>query len=105
MDDRDVLQQLLNLESEASALVYDAQVEADRRTSEGERQNRIRYEEAYAREVESLEGHYAQSIAAVRENYRQQLEAYGHSLKAQPIDMKAFSSLAEKLLIPHEASC
>ena len=98
MDDHEVLQHLLNLEKEASALVNDAQVEADRRISEGEKQNRALYEDVYAREVESLEGHCAENLAVVREDYRKQLEVYRESLKTMPIDMKTFSILAEKLL-------
>jgi F0F1-type ATP synthase membrane subunit b/b' len=41
-EDKDVLQHLLHLEAEASALVDDAQAEADRRVSEGEKQNRAK---------------------------------------------------------------
>jgi vacuolar-type H+-ATPase subunit H len=103
MDDHEILQNLLSLEKEASALASDALAEADRRVSEGEKQNRARYEEAYAREAESLEGCYVQNLAAVKEDYRQQLETYRESLKTQPVDIKAFSSLAEKFLIFKEA--
>ena len=100
MEDRDVLQHLLNLENEASALVNDAQAEADRRTAEREVQNRRRYDEVYAREVEALENSYAQNLALVKESCREQLEAYRASLQTIPVDLKAFSSLAEKYLIP-----
>ena len=102
MDDYEILQHLLSLEKEASVLVYDAQAEADRRISEGEKQNRIRYEDTYAREVESLEDSYTQNFAAIKEKYRRQLELYRDSLKTQSADMEAFSSLAEKLLDIHE---
>ena len=100
MDDG-FLQHLLNLEKEAGVLVYDAQEEADKRISGGEKQNRIRFEEAYAREVEALEEKYNQNLAAAKENYRQQLELYRESLRAQSDDTKAFFSLAEKFLITH----
>jgi vacuolar-type H+-ATPase subunit H len=103
MDDQEILKHLLNLESEARALVDDAQAEADRRVSEGERQNRALYEEAYAREVESLEDHYTKNLAEVKEDYRKQLEAYRETLKAIPHNMEDFSSLAEKLLFYKEA--
>ena len=102
MEDHEFLQHLLSLEKEASTLVYEAQEEADRRIADGEKQHRARYEEVYAREVEFLESNYAQNYAAIKENYRQQLELYRESLKTQPLDMKAFSSLAEKYLINHE---
>ena len=98
MDDHEVLQHLLNLDAEAAALVNDAQTEADKRVAEGEKQNRSRYDEVYARDVESLEASYSQNIAAVKENYRKQLDVFRKSLETMPVDMNAFSSLAEKLL-------
>ena len=103
MDDHEILQQLLSLEKEASLLVYEAQTEADRRIAEGENQNRLRNEEAYAAEVESLENGYVKNLAALKEKYRQQLDIYRESLKTQPLDMKAFSALAGKLLEVNEA--
>ena len=102
MDDHEVLQHLLNLEAEASALVDDAQAEADRRIGEGEKQNRLRYDDLYAREVEALEASFASEIAAVRENYARQLDAYRESLKSVRLDTETFVSQAEKYLIPKE---
>jgi vacuolar-type H+-ATPase subunit H len=98
MDDKAVLQHLLDLENKAEALVNDAQAEADRRIAEGEKQNRARYDEAYARETETLEASSVQKISAVKEEYRKQLEAYRETLKTQMQDIKAFSSLAEEFL-------
>ena len=103
MDDHEVLQHLINLEKEAGALVNDAQAEADRRVSEGEKNSRFLYEDAYAREVESLENHYMQSITAIKNDYSKQLEAYRESLKAMSLNMENFSHLAEKLMIIKEA--
>jgi phage host-nuclease inhibitor protein Gam len=96
MDDQKILQHLLNLEAEAAALVNDAQAEADRRVAEGERQNRVRYDDVYAREVEALETSYAGKIAELEDSYRKQLEEYRESLKAVSLDMQAFCSQAEK---------
>ena len=102
MDDHEILQQLLSLEKEASLLVYEAQEEADRRINEGDKQNRLFYEESYAGKVKSLENAYTQNFAAIKENYRQELDLYRESLKTQPTDMKAFSSQAKKLLFINE---
>jgi len=102
MENHEILQHLLEIESKAATLVDDAQAEADRRVSEGEKQNRARYDEQYAREVAALEEAYSADISLARENYRKQLEEYHNSLKAQPSDTKAFFSLAEKLLILEE---
>ena len=98
MDEHEVLQHLLNLESKAADLVDEAQAEADRRLSEGEKQNRACYDEAYSAEVEELEASYNKNIAAVKEDYRTQLDQYLESLKSITLDKASFSSLAEKLL-------
>jgi len=98
MDEHDVLQHLLNLEAQAADLVNDAQAESERRISEGEHHNSARYEEVYAREVQTLEESYAKNLIAVKEGYREQLELYRESLSVMPIDMGAFSSLAEEYL-------
>ena len=103
MDDQEVLQHLLNLESKAAALVTDAQAEADRRVSEGEQQNRAHYDEVYSAEVAELEASYTRNIARVREDYSTQLEEYMESVKSVSLDKAAFSSLAEKLLFDGSA--
>ena len=99
MDDHDVLQHLLNLDTEAAALVDDAQTEADQRITSGEKQNRLRYDEIYAREVEALELSFTRDIAEIKEDYRRQLDLYRENLITMPLNTKAFSSLAEKLLL------
>jgi hypothetical protein len=97
--DRNLLRHLLDLETEAAALVDDAQAEADRRVAEGEERGRSRYDEAYSAEVAALEAAYTAEIAAVKADYKQQLDVYREGLKAAPVDQAAFSALAERFLI------
>ena len=99
MDDKKILQHLLDLERQAAALVGDAQEEAARRMSEGEKQNRLHSEEFYARELEVLEKAYIGNNNAVKESYRKQLDEYRESLNTQTANLKAFCNLAEKFLI------
>ena len=99
MDDKNVLQHLLGLESQAAALVNDAQAEADRRIAEGEKQNRARYDEAYAREAAALEASYTEKLAAVKADYHNQLRSYEEGLKTQPLNITSFTSLAGKYLL------
>jgi F0F1-type ATP synthase membrane subunit b/b' len=104
MDEHEVLQQLLNLESKAAGLVNDAQAEADRRIAEGEKQNRAHYDSIYSAEVAGLEASYTENIARVRQDYSTQLEEYLESLKAISLDRASFASLAEKLLFAAKAA-
>jgi hypothetical protein len=98
-DDKNVLKHLLSLEAEATALVEGAQTEAERRVSEGEKICRARYDESYTAEVAGLEAIYNNEIAALKQDYKKQLEAYSASLKEMAVNKKAFSDLAEKLLL------
>ncbi|MDR3167234.1 MAG: hypothetical protein LBT93_04765 [Treponema sp.] len=96
--EQNILQHLLQVESEAAALVDDAQAEADRRLAEGEKQNRQQYDDRYSREVAELETRFKEEIAAVKEDYRKELEDYRESLERMAVNTENFSRLAESLL-------
>jgi regulator of protease activity HflC (stomatin/prohibitin superfamily) len=98
MDERNILGHLLKVEADASALVDDAQAEADRRISEGEKQNRVFYDERYAAVSSEAEASYTEAIARVREDYRSRLEDYRKTLEAMPLDETNFSNLMEKYI-------
>ena len=98
MDEQEILQHLLSLEADAADLVSGAQAASDKRISEGEKQNRERYEEAYAREVTDLEDQYIKNLNVIKENYQKQLEEYRDSLNARETNPASFSLLAEKYL-------
>jgi vacuolar-type H+-ATPase subunit H len=55
MDDEDIVGHLLKIESEAAALVLDAQAEADRRLAEAEKRSRAAYEQQYQNGLALLE--------------------------------------------------
>jgi F0F1-type ATP synthase membrane subunit b/b' len=93
-----VLEHLLRIEAEASALVDDAQSEADRRTAESEKQNRARYEERYSREAAEMETAYGNEIRNIRERYEEQLAAYRESLTAITADRNGFKAMVESFL-------
>jgi hypothetical protein len=97
--EHEVLQHLLDLETEAAALVDDAQAEADRRAAEGEKAARTLYDEEYAKETAVLADRYTGELKALREEYQKQLDSYREGLKDLVLNMNAFTALAEKLLI------
>jgi regulator of protease activity HflC (stomatin/prohibitin superfamily) len=98
MDEQDVLRHLLAVEAEASALVDDAQAEADRRVTEGEKQNRLLYDEQYGRETARLEAQYGENIERVKADYKKQLDSYRESLDAMPVNTEAFIRAVESFL-------
>jgi F0F1-type ATP synthase membrane subunit b/b' len=96
--DENVLGHLLKIEAEASALVDDAQAEADRRVAEAEKQNRFRYDEEYSRRAAEMDAAYSGEINQVKADYRNRLEEYRKSLEALSADQGCFSVLLDKFL-------
>ncbi|MDR2144353.1 MAG: hypothetical protein LBP29_08295 [Treponema sp.] len=97
-DSGDVLRHLLEIETQAAAMVDDAQAEADKRIKASEEQNRERYEEEYRRRVEHLEAEYREKIGIAKAEYQAKLDAYRENLDAMTLYFNDFSCLAEKLL-------
>jgi vacuolar-type H+-ATPase subunit H len=98
MDDTDVLQHLLTIESQASTLVDDAQAEADKRLKSAEEQNRASYDGQYQDLVKQLEEEHRKQLEAVKSGYEQALEEYRSSLDSMTMNEGAFSTLAFSLL-------
>ncbi|MDR2313336.1 MAG: hypothetical protein LBE02_02255 [Spirochaetaceae bacterium] len=97
MDDSDILQHLLEIEGQASALVNDAQAEAAKRIKSTEEQNRSIHDQAYHALVQELEEDCKKELTALWTEYEQSLADYGRSLDAMPLDTAAFSALASSL--------
>jgi F0F1-type ATP synthase membrane subunit b/b' len=93
-----VLEHLLRIEAEATALVDEAQAEADRRVAEGEKQSRLRYEERYAMKAAEMEAAHNKEIGNIRERYERQLAAYRESLTAITADNNRFKAMVESFL-------
>lgn len=98
MEDRDVLQHLLAVENEASALSLQAQAEADRRVSERERAAREEYAARYGERVAALDAEFERMKAAAAAEYRAGLDAYRTELEGKRTDESRFAALAASLL-------
>ena len=98
-DEKNILQHLLQLEAEATALVDEAQAEADRRVAEAEKQCREIHDKTWSAEVEKLEAAHLLEIAAIREEYKNELEAYRAKLKERSVDKSAFEKIARGFLL------
>jgi hypothetical protein len=99
MDEQDILGHLLKVESEASALVRDAQTEGDRRIAESEKRGRAQYDERYGQEVLALDARYERETAELAEIYNRQLETYREDLKKRSVDTEAFFHLLDALFM------
>jgi len=99
LEDTDILQHLLEIESQASTLVNDAQMEADRRVKEAEEQNRQAYDAGYQKLITELEAEYRKEQDAVKVEYDKALDEYRQSLAGMSMDANGFSALAFSLLL------
>ena len=98
MDNDEVLGHLLKIESEAEALVNDAQAEADKRITEAEQQSHARYEKQYRQESERLESELQQSKERSRQHYQEELDACNAKIAAIPVDTNNFSALLNRFV-------
>ncbi|MCL2270101.1 MAG: hypothetical protein FWC24_02030 [Treponema sp.] len=98
MDNDEILGHLLKIEAEASALVDDAQAEADRRILEAERQNHAAFGERYQREAERLENEFNAIKENARQRYQAELEAYKEKVSSIPVDVNRFCVLLDRLV-------
>ena len=98
MDNNEVLDHLLKVESEAAALVGNAQTEADRRVEEAEKERRAAYDEYYHRESERLESELKKSKELTQRQYQEELDAYKQKISSLSIEMDRFSVLLDKFI-------
>jgi vacuolar-type H+-ATPase subunit H len=98
MVEQNVLQHLLQIEAQAAALVDDAQAEADRRVSEGEKNARVQYEAQYSQKQKYLETDYSTRKHDTEKEYRRLLDAYREEINLLPVDKRQFSSIVEDFL-------
>jgi len=99
MDNKEVIDHLLKIESEAAALVNDAQAEADNRITEAEKQNRAVYEKRFLEENQRLEKEFLQSKELARQQYRKELETYKEKISSVNVNNDRFSALLDSLVL------
>ena len=89
---------LIEVEKNASAMIEEASIEADKRVSSARAKANTEYKEKYDLEIQKLEENYKQKITEISENHKKELEDYKSSLESKPQDSKSFSTTLEKLL-------
>jgi flavin-dependent dehydrogenase len=102
VEDSDVLRHLLKVESEAAALAGEAAQEAEKRIASAEKQNRLKYDEAYTKEAAALEEKYRADIEGVKKAYQKELDDFAQSLGNMKTDADGFSALLEQLLFQNK---
>jgi len=99
MDNNEVLDHLLKVESEAATLVKEAQAEADNRITEAEKQNRAAYDKRFLEENQRLEKGFLQSKELARQDYQKELETYKEKISSIHVNNDRFSNLLDSLVL------
>jgi len=99
MDNKEVIDHLLKIESDAAALVNDAQAEADKRITEAEKQNRAAYDKRFREESERLEKSFLESKELARQDFNKELETYKDRISSVHVNNDRFSALLDSLVL------
>ena len=94
----DAINHLLEVEKNASTLINDAAMEAERRLSQARAKYNSEYKTRYDEIAAQLEADYHNNHKTVEDKYQKDIDSYKESLAAKPQNAEAFSSLLDKLI-------
>lgn len=94
----DAINHLLEVEKNASALINDAQIEADKRIQEARAKYNTEYKTKYDSIAASMESDYQKAHQEIEAKYKKEIEDYKVSLENKPQNQKAFTDLLEKII-------
>lgn len=94
----DAINHLLEIEKQASGLISDAQIEADKRVTEARGKYNAEYKAKYEAVADKMEKKFHEDYDAITKKYSEEVENYKKSLEDKQKNKKAFSELVEKLL-------
>lgn len=94
----DAINHLLEVEKNASALINDAAMEADRRLAQARAKYNAEYKAGYDKAASELESDFNQNQQTIEKKYNDELDSYKASLVAKPQSFEDFSRLLDKLL-------
>jgi len=96
--EEDIIGHLIDVEHQASSMVFDAQVEADQRIADARAKADVRYKELYDDLVNNLEIQTAKKIADIKKTYDQSFVDFSDRILQTPKDIPAFEEMLNTLL-------
>ena len=94
----DAIKHLLEIEKNASILIDDAKVEADKRLADARSKYNTQYKSKYDEIASVLESDYQKKLEEITTKYKSEINEYKKSLENRPQDEGAFNALLEKYL-------
>ena len=94
----DAIKHLLEVEKNASVLIGDAKIEADKRLADARLKYNSEYKEKYDVIASELESDYQNKLKEITSKYKSEIEEYRKSLENKPQNDEAFNALLDKYL-------
>lgn len=94
----DVINHLLEVEKNASILIDDAMIEADKRIAEARTKYNAEYKEKYDAIVAEKDKTYHEKLDSISANHKKEIEEYKKSLENKNQNTDAFNKVLDDLL-------
>jgi regulator of protease activity HflC (stomatin/prohibitin superfamily) len=99
MDNKEVIDHLLKIESDAAALINDAQAEADRHIMEADKESRAAFDKRFLEESQRLEKEFLQAKELARQQFQKELETYKEKISSVHVNNDRFSAMLDSLVL------
>lgn len=98
MSEIDVISHLMNVENQASTLIFEAQTVAEKNISDARATAENLYKQKYEKLLNELELDYSEKIQKVIQNNKNSFNQYQQKIQDLPQDEKSFNELLDSLL-------
>lgn len=97
-DEVDMIKHLLDIESESSEMLLEAQKEADSRTAQARAKAETQFKSEYTKKAEQIDSFEKSEKSKIEDDYQKNLSEYKENLVKLPKDKEAFTQTFESLL-------
>ena len=98
MSEIDVISHLMNVENQASTLIFEAQTVAEKNISDARATSENLYKQKYEKLLNELELDYSEKIQKIIQNNKNSFNQYQQKIQDLPQDEKSFNELLDSLL-------
>ncbi len=98
MSEIDVISHLMDVENQASSLIFEAQTVAEKNISDARAKAETLYKEHYENLISEFESKYSQDTDRIFHDKQKSFEEYQQKTQSLRQDVKSFNELLESLL-------
>ena len=98
MSENNVISHLMNVENQASTLIFEAQTVAEKNISDARATAENLYKQKYEKLLNELELDYSEKIQKIIQNNKNSFNQYQQKIQDLPQDEKSFNELLDSLL-------